>query len=484
MKKNSVIKAIVITFLIYVLLSWIVPGGTFVGGVLSNKTTSPVGISDIIFYPFSTFMTSIFALIGIVILLIGGLYGVMNKTGAYQNLVEATTNKFKGKETKFLVISILVFAILASLTTLTLPLLVLVPFFIAVILSLGYNKMTAMLSTVGAILVGNMGTVFGYNYGGYSYLKYFFDLKTTESILYKVILFVLLTGVLLFYVIKTSKIAKPEKKSSKKKETVSEEKEILLYKKDEKTKKGFMPLVIVVLVAFVVGMVAMYNWSGALNVDKTIFMTWYENITNVKLNGYPIFANILGTVPPFGQWSNYEFAMLLVILIIVIGFIYNLSVKDTFESVVEGMKEVLYAAVIAVLANILFVVIMTSINNGAPVFTNTIYNLLFKMTKGLNAITMSIVSIVGSIGFNDFPYFVNSVYTPVSSLYASNFKEVAYIMQAMHGFTMMLVPTSVGLVVGLQLLGISYKEWLKENWKLLLSLFTIGLILSFIVVVI
>jgi uncharacterized ion transporter superfamily protein YfcC len=43
-------------------------------------------------------------------------------------------------------------------------------------------------------------------------------------------------------------------------------------------------------------------------------------------------------------------------------------------------------------------------------------------------------------------------------------------MQTMYGFVMMLVPTSVGLVVGLEYLGISYKEWFKENWKLLLSL--------------
>ena len=144
MKKNSIIKAIVITFLIYVLASWVIPSGTIQNGVFTKGKTSPVGISDIFIYPISTSITSIFVLGGVVILLIGALYGVMNKTGVYTNLVEGSVKKFKGKEKSFLVISILLFAVLASLTTLTLPLLILVPFFVDVILSLGFNKMTAL----------------------------------------------------------------------------------------------------------------------------------------------------------------------------------------------------------------------------------------------------------------------------------------------------------------------------------------------------
>ena len=161
MKRNSMIKAIIITFLAYVVLSWIIPGGTFSSGVFTKGTTAPIGIGDIFIYPISTSITSIFVLTGLIVLLIGGLYGVMNKTGVYTKIVEGTAKKFEGKEKAFLVITILLFAILASLTTLTLPLIVMVPFFVAVILTLGFNKMTALLSTIGAILVGNMGTIFG-----------------------------------------------------------------------------------------------------------------------------------------------------------------------------------------------------------------------------------------------------------------------------------------------------------------------------------
>ena len=224
-------------------------------------------------------------------------------------------------------------------------------------------------------------------------------------------------------------------------------------------------------------MVAMYNWNGALGIQKNIFDTWYTNITSLKINDYPLFANLLGSVKAFGTWTNYELAMLLIILILVIGFMYNLKLKDTYEAAIEGVKEMLPVAAVAILANILLLVV----NSATATFIPTIYNSLFKMVKGFNFATMSLAGIVGSIGFNQFPYLLNSLYDPTTALYAKELSETSFILQAMYGFTMLLVPTSVGLVVGLQYLGISYKEWLKENWRLLLSLLATALIVIIIV---
>ena len=488
MKKNSIIKAITITFLVYIVLSWIIPGGTFTSGEYSKTTTiTPVGIGDLFIYGVSTATTSIFALIAVILLLIGGLYGVMNKTGVYQKVVEGTVKKFSGKEKAFLIISILVFAILSSLTTLTLPLFVMVPFFVAVILLLGFDKMTAMLSTVGAILVGNMGSIFGYNTGGYNYVNYFFGLKVTDNIAFKIILFVLLTAVLMFFTLRTSKtekkVAKKTKKVTKKKEEKTETKEeviVPLYKKVEESKKSAAPLVVILILSVVIALVAMFNWAGALNVEKTIFTTWHENITNVKLNGYPLFANLIGSVNPFGSWSNYEFAMLLIITILVIGFIYNLKIKETYEAAVEGMKEMLPVAVVALFANILLLVV----NSALSTCMITIYNFFFKLNKGFNFITMSLASFVGSIGYSDFPYLLNSIYDPVTTKYAKHVKEAVFVIQAMYGYAMLLVPTSVGLVAGLQYLNISFKEWFKENWRLLVSLLLVSLIMIIILVLV
>lgn len=479
MKKNSVIKAIVVTFLIYVLASWIIPSGSFQQGVFTKGETNPVGISDIFIYPISTFITSIFVLSALVILLIGGLYGVINKTGVYQKLVEGTVKKFDSNEKSFLVISILIFAIFSSLTTLTLPLLILVPFFVAVIIKLGFNKMTAFLSTIGAILVGNMGATYGYNVDGYNYVNFFFGLKTTENMLFKAALLVALTVLLIVYVIKTSNVVKAKK--SKKKD-VEAETVIPLYKEGETTKKSSTPLVIAVLCLVVISLVSMFNWAGAFGLQKTIFDTWYTKITEIKLNGYPLFANLIGSVKPFGYWTNYELVMLLAIAIIVIGAIYKMKFKDTFEAAVEGAKEMLPVAVVAVFANILLLVVNTTSSTGATgTFFITIIDALFKLVKGFNFAIVSVVGLFGSIGYSSYPYLLNVLSAPTSAQYAKSVSEASFIIQTMHGFAMMLVPTSVGLVVGLQLLGISYKEWLKENWKLLLGFLAIALIVIILV---
>lgn len=483
MKKNSIIKAIAITFGIYVILSWIIPGGSFSSGSYVKGSTSPVGIGNLFTYPVSTFLTSICALIGINVLLIGGLYGVMNKTGAYQKLVDGTVKKFAGNEKKFLVISVVVFALLASLTTLTLPLLILVPFFVAVILLLGFNKMTALLSTVGAILVGNMATMFGYNMDGYNYINLFFGLKTTDNILYKVILFVVLVAIMLYFVLKTSKVEKVKKARKTTKKTEEEPKEeaiVPLYMKGETSKKSSTPLVVLFCLGFIIALVSMFNWAGALGVEKTIFDTWHKNIMDVKLNGYPIFANILGSINPFGYWSNYDLAMLLLILIVIIGLVYKLKISEIFESAKEGMKEVVSVAFVAVLANILLLIVNTVTDS----FMITIFDRINQLPKKATPLSVGLISTLGSVGYSDFPYLVNAIYNPIIVSNTNSVKEIAYIMQVMYGFTMLLVPTSVGLVVGLQYLGISFKEWFKENWKLLLSLLLASIILMTIVVLV
>ena len=54
MKKHDLLKAIGIVFLVYVVLSWIIPGGTFSSGAFTKGTTTPLGLGDIFLYPIGT----------------------------------------------------------------------------------------------------------------------------------------------------------------------------------------------------------------------------------------------------------------------------------------------------------------------------------------------------------------------------------------------------------------------------------------------
>ena len=95
MKKNSLLKAILIAFGIAVILSWIIPAGGYSSGTFTAGTTNPVGIINLFRLPVMTMQT--FIQYTIVFLSIGALYGVLNKTGVYGNIVSGIAKKMERK---------------------------------------------------------------------------------------------------------------------------------------------------------------------------------------------------------------------------------------------------------------------------------------------------------------------------------------------------------------------------------------------------
>src|SRR5574344_1265493 len=97
MNKKKLLKTIMITFLIVVGLSWIISAGSFSDGTYSVSGIEPLGLWDLFYYPAYSFST--FVQYGLLILVIGGFYGVLAKTGVYNNIVKRIAKKFKDKRT-------------------------------------------------------------------------------------------------------------------------------------------------------------------------------------------------------------------------------------------------------------------------------------------------------------------------------------------------------------------------------------------------
>lgn len=483
MKKKDILKAIGIVLGVYVVLTWIIPTGTFSGATLTKNATEPVGIVDLVKYPVSTISTSIFILSALVILLIGGFYGVLNKTGAYSKVIEGITKKFKGNEKTFLIITILVLGVLSSLTGLVLPLFVLVPFFAAIILSLGYNKMTAMVSTVGSILVGNLGSTYGFNINGY--VTYFFQNKINDSIWYRVALFILVIAALLIFILKTAKIEKKKavkkttKSETKKSEEKKEEVMIPLYEKNIDKKKSITPLIVISIITLVFILVGMFNWENVFGIK--LFSDINTAVTDFKLNGYPIFKNIIGTIGAIGSWTNVELCFILIVATLVIKCAYSIKCEDLFDGFVKGIKEMVPVAIYVFIANILFLVINSSAS-GSTIYP-TLANFFLEMTEKFNIVTYGFASLIGSVVYNDFPYMLNSLYAPVTAL-TQDYNLVGIVSQGIHGLVMLIAPTSVILIAGLRYFDISYKEWFKRVWKYLLialaSIIVVAIIMTLV----
>lgn len=489
-KKNKygLIKAIGIFFLVFVVLSWFVPTGYFSSGSFVKGTTSPLGIFDILRYPIVTLTSSVFVMTAIVILAIGGLYAVLNKTGVYGKFVENVAKKFKGKESWFLVISILVFTILTSLTALTLPMFVLVPFFVAVILLLGYGKITALMSTVGAILIGNMASTYGFNVNGY--VSYFFSVDINKMIGYRVLFFVLLVAVLMFFVLRMSKIKKVEKteKKGKKKEEVKEEKkEIPFLEVEGSKKKSAVPMIIIIVFMMVLVLVGMYNWTNTFK-NFTFFTDIHEAITEFSIGGFAIFKNILGSIDPIGYWANYELTIMLVLASLVIGWIYGVKFKDIVSSFIEGAKKMVPVAIYTMIASIIFLLMNSGTSDGSSMY-NTMADGMLNLTKThsldnfINVGINGVIATIGGLFYNDFPYMLNSLYGQLTTIY-KDASLIGLIYQGFHGLVMLLAPTSVVLVAGLKYLDVPYTDWLKNIWKIALTALAVLIIILIIVLLV
>lgn len=453
MNKNSILKVLGIMFLLFVIISWIIPAGYFNNGEYVGTTIMPIGLFDIVIYPFMTLTSSVFILMALDVLLIGALYGVLNKTGFYQTLLDKLVKKFKGSEKTVLVVTTILFTVLSALTGLNLVLVIFVPMFATLLMLLGYSKVTSMLATIGGILVGNVASLYGSNIAGYiTYL----ESSINDKIIIKLILFIIsLVSLIAFTVI-----------SSNKKEKV---KDIKLYNKTNKKVKVSKGVTVLALM-FILLVISMYNWTTTLNVD--LFDKMHDAIVGFKLGNFPLFGYLIGSLPAFGHWTNYDLGFTLIVVIFIIGKLYKLSFKEIIDASIDGIKEMLPVALMVVVANILF--LLMNVNSNGYTF----YNTMISKTVGSSIayLPFGLITAIGSLLYNDFPYLLSTLYGAVAPL-NSQYNIVFMMTQTIHGLVQLIVPTSVVLVIGLTYFDIPYTKWLKEIWKLLLILLVISIII-------
>ena len=113
MKKYSTLLVVVITVLFVALLSWILPV-TYLSGELVSAERTEAGIITLLSYPTYTFYNFIYAFL--YLMGIGGLYGLLNKTGAYHNILERIAKHIKDRELIWLVIAVIFISTVCSFT--------------------------------------------------------------------------------------------------------------------------------------------------------------------------------------------------------------------------------------------------------------------------------------------------------------------------------------------------------------------------------
>ena len=492
MKKHNLLKVIGISILIAVLLTWILPV-TYFNSQLVEETRQRAGIFDVLSY--ATVTISYFGNICLYVLVVGGFYGVIHKIDAYRSLLDKIVKGFKGKENIFMIVVMVLFALITSMTGLSVGILFLFPFVISILLLMGYNKVTAAMTTVGAVLVGLIGST--YSYANTSQLSQVLQVEPTKEIITKFIILAVGLVILAFNVLKYAKdhrdvknistdpsyIPAEVKSSSVKKETVKKTATKKASKKSDtkitsKSKVRVWPLVVVFDLILLIMILSTIAWVHTFKLD--IFSKATEAFLGFKIKEFKLFGSIFGNVAAFGDWSINELLITVFISSAIIALIYRVKFNDYLDNFIDGAKRAIKPAVFVALIYMVLVVVTYH-----PVLLTILKPILGKSST-LNVFTMSLVAFISSVFNVEITYSVTAALPYVASLITEStaYPLIAVIWQSMYGLAMLVAPTSVILMVTLSFMHISYGEWLKSVWKLFVELLVALLIIFTIIILI
>lgn len=469
-KKYNLFKSILVCFFVFVVLSWIIPVSTITEGALTTTTIKPVGIFGLIYYPIVTMTT--FIQFAIIALVLGGFYGVLNKTGAYGKLVDKIVKNNKGKEKLFLILTITGFLVISSVLGIQYGILVFVPFVMAILLKMGFNKITSLSATIGAMLAGSIASTYGYNIG--TQISQLLKTDINSNITFKIAFLVIVLFLYMLFITGNSEstLTKKIKKDELKK---------VPFLDDEiTTKKQTKPLTMLFVVLGLLLFLGMTNWKYMFNID--IFEKFHESIATIKINDFSIFSAIINISNPIGYWSSNELVVILLIFSGLIGWIYGLKVDEIIEGFITGCKKMGKTSFLMTFGSIIFALML--VGGDSSMFV-TIADKLAHITERFNFFFTSIIALLSGFFYNDFYYALNAANSTIKSISGDSFLLVSgFIFQTMHSIMMMIMPTSLILLAGLSILNISFKEWIKYIYKFIVQMIIISLVVSVILVLI
>ncbi len=468
MKKTGLFKIIMFVLLGVIVATWIFSASYFTNGTISDLDMYNVGFFDFWQLLFGTFEFQYFIQIGLLILSVGALYEVLGKTGKYRAWVERIVKNFTGAELVFLLCVAFLVVVISSVFDYGFALFIFFPFLISIILALGYDKFTALIATFGSMLVGTIGSTTGYNTSGV--INNLLTADANNAIVVKIILLVLAMGIEFYFLVKAKRT-----KNSK----ASEDDQFIGEKVSNKY--SVVWIIVVFSLLFVILVLGCTKWQNTFGiklfsdvkdsiVDFKVKLPFFHLTTTGIDSGtqkVAIFGKILGTVSAFGEWYYAEMSVMCLLAAMLIGLLYR--VKDLFETMAEGAKKMLQPAFLIML---IYSVIYFA---GNTMFYPTIASLLLGITNKFNIFFGTVTMAIASALHVDMLYVANYSIPQIAATGASN-ETIGILAQGIYGVTMFVAPTSGILALGLCYLGISYKEWIKKSWKLILSLLALVIV--------
>lgn len=472
MKKHGLLKIIGAILLLVVVASFVLNG--------RSNMKDYIGLGDVMLNGFKSLY--FFFYMALFLLSIGGFYGVLNKAPAYKKLLDNTVTKLKPLGKKFIYVTILIFAVISSLTGMTFPLLIFVPFVISIILLLGYDKLVAISTTIVSIMIGYIGgvfvTFFNPNTGGMTTYETFVGTETQFSNVFPKLL-LLFAGITLLIYFVNNHIKAVEKK--KVKYELNDDSELLINEvtNDYKSIKTW-PIVIVLFLLFVVLTLGLVPWNSLFKI--TIFQEFHTWLMELSIKEFAIIPNIISTdLVAFGEWYSTGdsmtymlICMVMALFTLIIALIGKVKINDMIDGYRDGMKKMLPTVALVLLS---LTILVCAYTNG---FFEGIVSSYGKFNYGIS----SLLVFLGCLLNIDTYYIVGGVFAPILNLITdeSVYSSVAILFQGIYGIFSLIGPTSIILIFALSYMNVPYTTWIKYIWRFILGLIILLALVTLLVI--
>lgn len=429
--------AILLCFIAFAaILTHIIPAGEYarttdvntgrevvVANSYSQIEPQPVGLTDAIVKVPEGIVFG--AEIVVLILIIGGAFVVIDKTGAFNEGLNSLVNRFQNSQYLVLILVGCFFTLGGALENMQEEVIAMIPVLILMTNRLGYTKTSAVAISAGSAAIGAAFSPI--NPFGVLIAQKIADVTPFSGSFFRAIILLIVVSFWIAWIIRKGKSNKPVS-------TMNEQVVDTLSTRS------------IIILLMVVGTFILMVY-GILILD----------------------------------WGYNEMSALFLVLGLTSGLVGKLGVNGTSKAYARGFQEMAFAAVIVGLARSLYLIL----DDGKII--DTIVYALFDPLQDL-PVMVSAVGMTISQALLHIPVPSNSgqavltmpLLTPLSDLIGMS-RQVMVLCFQYGGMMMDLItPTNGALLAVLTAAGVSYKEWIKFCWKPFLIILGISLISIFV----
>lgn len=441
-RKFNMPSTLTIIFLLIVLmaaLTWIVPSGSFerediegrsvvVAGTYEEVSSNPQGVTEVFTAPINGFIDAA-EVVGFV-LIVGGAFGIVNKTGAIEAVIAHTVNKMKKSQILIIPVSMILFGLGGTTFGMSEETLPFYMIFIPIMTSMGYDSLTAVATVfIGAGAGFAASTTNPFSVGIAQALS---NIAPGSGIEYRIVMFIIFVTICIGFVMRyANKVKKDPTKSLVQDILVNQE----VIDNNDTNIKEFTKREAIVITIFVLGMGTMIY--GVLK------QGWYIN----------------------------EIAMIFTAIGITSGIASGLKQDEIVSSFIGGSKDLISAGLCIAFARGIVIIaengyiIDTILNSAANLLNGLPKSVFINLTFLIEGLIAFLIPSASGLASLTIP-----VLAPLGDLVDVSRQVIVTAYQFGIGITNLITPTSGVLMGALALANIPWSKWVRFVMPLVIIL--------------